>query len=550
MGEYISKIKQKLNDTMTSVQPPSIDPDSFYVDCSFDTSEPGSPDNLEDNKSLIMDKLQKMKSAYPGNESFVTDTLQRIKSAQEKASRTLDDSEADYRFDMLHDDSLSDAAKLIKAFSAAQDGHPDNEWYKKKGIDIDDDLSGITPVTKLETEQVIADTDPGTNQVIVETKPKAKKEKTDIAAIPDKMFTITDPALQNALSYNDKPSKGAEMNAYIAATTPAEGQDIDIDAFMELDVAVKDNKIYRGQWKAIATSFKDIYKMNRGSMMEIQESDRYQLQESDHHFLSAVYTILYKNIVRMVKGLTSLEPIRSYNAEVYLPDLMEYLGYGRDFNEEKKNLVMRQLASYGDKVGVIAAKGYRGYYKLLFVASIRPDDEEYEDENRKGERIRLFSPYMNELICIMCNEQIEQNLLSAKQEAMRELTNAIKNLPTHSSLIKPDIVKARNKRASELVDIVVTLIEQAGPNSTPRISAETMIDRCPALDYSLQCCEMDRDRNRLLKKTFGTAWQYLDEYTYLKETYKNIRFPTEVPKMKRGHIKGDMMFEFPHDGKF
>ena len=116
-------------------------------------------------------------------------------------------------------------------------------------------------------------------------------------------------------------------------------------------------------------------------------------------------------------------------------------------------------------------------------------------------------------------------------------------LPSHTYLVKSSIAKERNKRASEIVCIVTTLIEQAGDN-TPHIMAQTIVDRCPDLKNALEVAK-PADANKALKRAFSKAWELLQTQTDLQKAYKNIQFPDAIPTC--GTL--DMVFEFPHDGK-
>lgn len=110
------------------------------------------------------------------------------------------------------------------------------------------------------------------------------------------------------------------------------------------------------------------------------------------------------------------------------------------------------------------------------------------------------------------------------------------------------IAKEKNKKAVEIVFIVVALIEQAG-NTIPHIRAKTIVERNTLLHKSL-AGQTSGNKSTLLKRAFSKAWQLLREKTYLAEAYKNIQLPdpkdaTAIPTASAL----DMVFTFPHDGK-
>ena len=476
-NSHISTIKQRLKDHRDKDYVPNISLSDLSADEDFVIPKLPEFDNPEERANFINEKINDM------------DEVRYC------AGRELIDEMSDRYYGDPNDDRLEGDSRVKYVFKRAHVGYPSKAWFKKYD-----------------------------------------SHKKPNAVMPKNMLTITDPSFQNALTYNHNPlRKEATLNAYLTAVTPMFGEDIYLEDVPKLDLTIRDNMLYLGGNKAVEVHYND----TRGSYIT-DESKPLRPDDLDIHFLSSIYSVLFKNIVKELPQAKTPEDILRYSAEIYIPDLMEYLGHNRNYNETELAAVVHQLRSYRNIIGVIVSnqntnRPSKDYFELL------------ELESLKIERnvIRLCSPYMNELVCILYADEIKQNLLTEREMKMRIVTRKI-TTPIHSTLIKPSIVKARNKRAAEIVDVVVKLIEQTGPNGTPHISAENIIDRCPYLEVSLRCCELDRDRNRLLKKTFQTAWQYLEEYTLLKEVYKDIEFPTEIPVMK--HLS-NTVFAFPHKGK-
>lgn len=96
-----------------------------------------------------------------------------------------------------------------------------------------------------------------------------------------------------------------------------------------------------------------------------------------------------------------------------------------------------------------------------------------------------------------------------------------KRLPSHSFLIKNTIAKERNKAAVENVQIIVTLIEQAGNNSA-HISAKTLVEKNPILQAQL---DKSANPSQVLQRTFIKTFDLLTSQTRLTEVYTDIRLP-------------------------
>lgn len=99
--------------------------------------------------------------------------------------------------------------------------------------------------------------------------------------------------------------------------------------------------------------------------------------------------------------------------------------------------------------------------------------------------------------------------------------------PAHSYVVKASIAGERNKKAAEVVCAIAPLIEQAG-GKLPDITYDELIDQCPSLKAAINTATV-ADANKLLKRTFSTAWELLRTQTHLEEKYKGIQLPTEIP---------------------
>lgn len=159
--------------------------------------------------------------------------------------------------------------------------------------------------------------------------------------------------------------------------------------------------------------------------------------------------------------------------------------------------------------------------------------------------ISFSSPYMMKLIQDIHEASIRKN---KKGQPLFKKNGEPLMLPSHSYLVDMSIVSEKNKKALEIVFVIIALIEQAG-NGTPNIRADTIISRCPRLHKSL-AGQSAGNKNNLLKRAFSKAWDLLREKTTLTTVYNNIQLPnakdiTDIPTSSTlSHV-----FEFPHNGK-
>jgi len=121
-------------------------------------------------------------------------------------------------------------------------------------------------------------------------------------------------------------------------------------------------------------------------------------------------------------------------------------------------------------------------------------------------------------------------------------------LPSYSYLVDISIEKERNRKAVEIVMIIVALIEQAG-KGTPHIRAKTVIERSSILKKCLQDQSAQKS-DTILRRSFTKAWELLRSKTRLGAVYKDIELPDpENPYYIPTYSNLDMVFKFPHKGK-
>lgn len=280
---------------------------------------------------------------------------------------------------------------------------------------------------------------------------------------------------------------------------------------------------------------------SRIDLVQYYDKQPLAVSKLDLPILRALYSVILQDAEDTAKTPSKIiEQINNpqylgHSVKIYLPDFVEMLGYGRNCSKDTVNSVVATIMSFHNILGIIQenrnGRSCTSHYPVMLL--IAHDDGD--------NTIQFSSPYMNKLIATIFQSSIERD----KRDTPKLRSNGEPfMLPSHSYLIKSSIAKEKNKRAVEIVHVVVTLIEQAG-SRTPNIKAQTIIDRCPELKAALDAAVTSSDKDKILKRAFSKAWELLPKQTTLTDCYKNIKFDTSVPTIKTlNHT-----FKFPHEGK-
>lgn len=280
---------------------------------------------------------------------------------------------------------------------------------------------------------------------------------------------------------------------------------------------------------------------SRINLMEYYDKRPQAVSELDLPTLRALYSVILQELREAAENPDEImarakDPkYLSHSVRLYLPDVLKMLGYKPNGSHDGATYAVAKIMRYNRILGVMEEKANGRIYKSHYPVML------FVGHNGKDNTIEFASPYINKLVMTILHASIQRN--KAGEPKLRSNGKPFM-LPSHSYLIKTSIAKERNKRAVEIVCIIVTLIEQAGDGGTPHIKARTIIDRCPDLKNALEAASSG-NKSLILKRAFTRAWVLLDKQTRLTETYKNIKFPTAVPTASTL----DMVFEFPHDGK-
>ena len=333
---------------------------------------------------------------------------------------------------------------------------------------------------------------------------RTKKKAGDVAEIPSKMPLITNSTWQNAMTYND------DDTAYLQPLSSVEG------------ITYKHGRLVLGGLPATAAQIKHLYTKDN-------------IENFDLPLLRVFYAVILNQFAKTWKEDKTVDEVIT----IYYPDLAKQIGKSSNISRADVEKTINSILSFRNIIG-ITEKGNNILPVLVYMG-----------EDREKNTISFASPYMLKVI----KDLSQASVRKSKQGIDLLDKNGIpKRLPAYTYIPDMALAKERNKKAVEIVCIIVTTIEQAGTHGTPHISAKTIIKRNPLLKRSLDNAKSVADQNKFLKRAFSKAWELLRTKTDLMERYKDIQLPN--PKDKDFNIKYiptmrtiDMVFKFPHNGK-
>lgn len=332
---------------------------------------------------------------------------------------------------------------------------------------------------------------------------RTKAKAGDVAEVPDKMPIITNQTYQNAMTYND------DDNAYLQPLSSADGLNI------------TDGKLMFEGLPVSAARLKHLYTKDN-------------IEDFDLTFLRALYAVILNKFAKTWKEDKTVDEV----VTIYYPDLAKHLGKSSNISRNDVETTINKIASFNNIVG-ITEKGNNILPVLVYMG-----------EDREQNTIKFASPYMVKVIRDISKASIRKNKQGAN---ILNKDGTPKMLPAYSYLPIMSLAKEKNKKAVEIVFIVITTIEQAGSH-TPHISAKTIVERNQLLKQSIDNASRLSNKNTYLERAFTRAWKLLRTHTDILERYKNIQLPDPNDKdFKAKYIPTmstlDMVFEFPHEGK-
>lgn len=330
---------------------------------------------------------------------------------------------------------------------------------------------------------------------------RTKSKSGNIAEIPDKLPVITNSKYQNALTFNKNDTAYLQM---ISCTD--------------------------------TLNYKDGILLYKG--LPITDADLNSLYTEDgiKNINLSLLRALYGIILNIFYKPHQKNQIIDSTIAIYYPEFARKIGKASNIGKNDVNEFIKNIEHLQTIVGIISnGTGSNDVLPVML----------YVGHNTERNTISFMSPYITEII---------KNIHKASIKRTKNGTPLLKKngkpqmLPSYSYLVDMTITKEKNKKAIEIVLIVVALIEQAGTN-TPHICVQTIIQRNRLLSESLKG-QSSGNKNTILKRAFKKAWELLSNKTYLTTVYKNIQLPDpdDISSIPTNSTL-DKVFEFPHEGK-
>ncbi len=328
---------------------------------------------------------------------------------------------------------------------------------------------------------------------------RTKAKAGDTAKIPAKLPIITNPAYQNALTFIKNAS------AYLQSLSDTSNLKYSAGTFLYNGLPATQEKL---------------------SPLYTNEN----LEAFNLPLLLALYGIILYS--------SPLADGWDYDKKttIYFPEFANKIGKAPNIGKRDITEYTNDIRSFQTVVGIIG-NGTNGNGILPVISYVEQDEQTHT--------ISFSSPYMVKLMHDIHEASIRKN---KKGQPLLKKNGEPMMLPSHSYIVDMSIVSEKNKKALEIVFVIVALIEQAG-NGTPHIRADTIISRCPRLHKSL-AGQSAGNKNNLLKRAFSKAWDLLREKTALATVYNNIQLPNakDIAAIPTSSTLS-MVFTFPHSGK-
>lgn len=271
---------------------------------------------------------------------------------------------------------------------------------------------------------------------------------------------------------------------------------------------------------------------SEASIREINKDKDVPIESIDLPLLRMFYSIILEDFMNNAKEFG----VVNETVTVYVPDLAKLMGKSKNISKKDIEAIIKKASSFQTICGVLKdpkrPNGIGTVLPLLLWSGY------FEDTNT----IQFKSPYMTELIRRIYDVSIRKDKMGfpkLKKDGTPVLEAA------YSYLVNSSIVKERNKRAVEIVMVVVATIEQAG-RRVPHLKARTIMERIPQLQDAYDKATTT-NKNRVLSRAFKKAWELLETQTSLRKKYPDIVLPDPNDPQNIPTVTTlDMVFEFPH----
>lgn len=248
--------------------------------------------------------------------------------------------------------------------------------------------------------------------------------------------------------------------------------------------------------------------------------------------LMVIYSVIYEKLDNTKPENQNINE----QINIYYPELAKGIGKSPKITKSDVEDCMHNIKLFEKLLGIITnGTGSTDILPVIYNA-------EYNDTKNV---ISFSSPYIVKLIREIYTASIRTN---KKKQVSLKKNGQPQMFPSHSYMIHMDIAKEKNKKAVEIVFIVVAVIEKAGKHN-PNIKAETIIERSCLLKHSLHG-QTSGNKTNILKRAFTKAWKLLREKTDLISAYEDIHLPNpeDISVIPTPATLG-INFKFPNNGK-
>lgn len=203
--------------------------------------------------------------------------------------------------------------------------------------------------------------------------------------------------------------------------------------------------------------------------------------------LMVIYSVIYEKLDNTKPENQNINE----QINIYYPELAKGIGKSPKITKSDVEDCMHNIKLFEKLLGIITnGTGSTDILPVIYNA-------EYNDTKNV---ISFSSPYIVKLIREIYTASIRTN---KKKQVSLKKNGQPQMFPSHSYMIHMDIAKEKNKKAIEIVFIVVAVIEKAGKHN-PNIKAETIIERSCLLKHSLHG-QTSGNKTNILKRAFTKA---------------------------------------------
>ena len=228
--------------------------------------------------------------------------------------------------------------------------------------------------------------------------------------------------------------------------------------------------------------------------------------------LRSLYTLMLPFIIQ--KTIVSDDAL--VGVTISVPQICKWIGLSENYSNHSRDALIANLLQFQSLLGVITnplSKKKEKFPVFLYVG-----------ENTVKNTVTFISPYLSRVISLITKNNYKRD---SSGKIMFKKDGGPIALPKHSYLIHSDIAKEKNRKAVEIVYIIVQLIEDNPGNKEPSITAADIVEKTYYLYNSLVDATSIQAYNMFLKRAFTQAWKLLEDKTDLKIKYPSIEFPTE-----------------------